>query len=138
MRRRLFLPVNIKGKIRDIAANTLSSWIKQTVLKAYSPSGHPTHDAYIRRLYSVGDTERADLHRAAHEIRAQTTTYNFVSARHTLAAIMKTCYWRSSTVFTNFYLRDITMRDVNNVLRLSTHVLQGDRDARVPNTSLRT
>ena len=131
-RRRLFLPLIPQGKIRDITANTLSSWIKKTVHMAYSPSGRPTHDAYLRRLYSVGDDEVANLHRSAHEIRAQSATYSFVSARHSLASIMKSCYWRSSTVFTNFYLRDITMEDTEHLLRLSTQVLQGGNDARVP------
>ena len=43
-RRSLFLPVILQDKVRDIAANTLSSWIKQTVIKAHSHSGHPLHD----------------------------------------------------------------------------------------------
>ena len=132
-RRRLLLPiVQDKDKPRDIAANTVSSWIKNTVLKAYSSSGQFLHDDHVRRLYNVGDQEAADLNRAAHEVRAQSASYKFDSTNQSLSTIMRACYWRSPTVFTDFYLRDISMEDREHLLRLSSRVLQGDKDAPPP------
>ena len=127
-RRRLFLPIN--SSTRDIVANTVSSWIKSTVIQAYSPSGNPTHDAQIRRIYDISPEEVANLHRAAHEVRAQSTSYSFASTHCALPAILKACYWRSRHVFTDFYLRDVTVEDRDRMYRLSSQVFQGNAGPR--------
>ena len=127
-RRRLFLPIN--QNTRDIVANTVSSWIKSTVLQAYCPSGDPAHDAQIRKMYSIGDEEVANLHRTAHEVLSQSTSYSFASTHCALSAILKACYWRSHHVFTDFYLRDVTVEDRDRMYRLSSQVFQGEAGPR--------
>merc|ERR1711893_205885 len=68
-RRRPFHSTN--PKIRDIVANTVSSWIKSTVIQAYSPSGDFAQDEQLRKTYEIGPDEVANLHHPAHEARAQ-------------------------------------------------------------------
>ena len=132
-RRRLLLPINpANNKVRDITANTVSSWVKKTIVQAYSQSGSLLEDEYIRKLYGVNTQESANFHRAAHEVRAQSTSYKFDSTHHSLEAIMRMCYWRSSSVFTHFYLRDITLEDREHLHRLSTCAAPGYKDARCP------
>ena len=113
-----------------MAASTVSSWIKSTVLKAYSPSGDPAHDAQIRRMYDIGAQEVANLHRAAHEVRAQSASYSFASTHCALSAILKACYWRSSHVFTDFYLRDVTVEDRDRMYSLSRQVFRDEAGPR--------
>ena len=133
-RHRLLLPVDPNNtKVRDITANTVSSWVKNTILQAYSRSGSPLHDEYLRRLYGVDAQEDVDFHRAAHEVRAQSASYKFLSTNQSLEAILRACYWRSSTVFTHFYLRDITVEDREHLYRLSTCAPPGCQDSRNPN-----
>ena len=127
-RRRLFLSTNMK--IRDIVANTVSSWIKSTVIQAYSPSGDPAHDAQLRRIYGIGEDEVANLHRTAHEVRAQSASYSFASTNCALSAILKACYWRSRHVFIDYYLRDVTVEDRDRMYRLSHQVFQGEAGPR--------
>ena len=132
-RRRLFLPLVPAGdKPRDITANTVSSWVKHTVMQAYARSTRPTHDQELRQLYGVDEKEVANFHRAAHESRAQSASYRFDKSHPSLAAIMKACYWRSSNVFINFYLREITMEDKEHLHRLSSLVLPGSKDVQRP------
>ena len=132
-RQRLLLPVDpTNTKVRDITANTVSSWVKNTIIQAYSRSGSPLQDEYLRRLYGVDAQEDANFHRAAHEVRAQSASYKFLSTNQSLEAILRACYWRSSTVFTHFYLRDITVEDREHLNRLSTCALPGCQDSRDP------
>lgn len=135
-RRRLLLPIDpTSTKVKDITANTVSSWVKKTIVQAYSRSGSFTEDEYVRNLYGVDSQESANFHRAAHEVRAQSASYRFDSTHHSLEAIMRACYWRSSSVFTNFYLRDITLEDREHLLRLSTCAAPGRPDTRRPKPS---
>ena len=125
-RRRLFLSIN--PKVRDIVANTVSSWIKSTILQAYSPSGDLAHDEQLRRIYEITPDERAklNLHRPAHEVRAQSASYRFASTNCALTAILKACYWKRSHVFITYYLRDVTVKDKERLYRLSHQVFPGE------------
>ena len=131
-RRRLFLPIS--DSVSDITANTVSHWVKQTLLLAYQATGNATGDAQDRRLFNISDEERKDFTRPAHEIRAQSASLAFASRHYSLASILRSCYWRSHTVFTEFYLRDITVQDNQEMLHLAAQYLPGGQD---PSPSLR-
>ena len=122
-RNRLFLPISNSAK--DISANTVSSWVKQTLLHCYAYSGKPLQDEFDRRLFSVSDSERQDFTRPAHEIRALSSTYAFAVHHHSLTAIMRACYWRCHTVFTSFYLKRVSIQDNKDLFRLASKILPG-------------
>ena len=129
-RRRLFLPISASAS--DITANTISHWVKQTLLLAYQTTGNPTEDAQDRHLFNISDEERRDFTRPAHEIRAQSASFAFASRHYSLASLLRSCYWRSHTVFTEFYLRDITVQDNKEMLHLAAQYLPGGQDPSPP------
>ena len=97
-------------------------------MQAYSPSGDYAHDQQLRRIYEIGPDEVAklNLHRPAHEVRAQSASYRFASTNCALTAILKACYWRDSHVFITHYLRDVTVKDRERLYRLSHQVFPGE------------
>lgn len=123
--RRLFLPVSETSQ--DITANTVSHWIKQTLLLAYKSSGNFNQDDQTRRLFRISEEERENFTRPAHEIRALSSSYAFISRHHTLSSILKACYWRSHSVFTHFYLREVSVEDAQELMHLAAHILPGSQ-----------
>ena len=82
-----------KGHTSDIRPAMLSSWLKQTILLCYKQA-----DQHALDLVQV----------KAHDIRA---FYGGVSADQ----IMQACHWKAHNTFTNFYLKDLTWSDDNNM-----------------------
>ena len=88
-----------KGHTSDIRPATLSSWLKQTILLCYKQADQQALD-----LVQVKD----------HDIRdfvASKAFYGGVSVDQ----IMQACHWKAHNTFTNFYLKDLTWSDDNNM-----------------------
>ena len=90
-----------KHKKGDITSNTISAWIKNVIKLAYK---------------NAQDEDLSLAKVKAHEVRALAAS---VAWSHNLALkdINRACYWRGHSTFTNFYLRDITMHQ-NDELHL--------------------
>ena len=86
-----FLPFTNTG---SVSANTISTWIKLVIRNAYDTLGDSSPD-----LKLAG--------RTAHEVRALAASwaeFNNVA----LTDIINTCNWKRPSVFTSFYLRDVS------------------------------
>ena len=81
-----------EGHISDIRPSTLSSWLKQTILLCY---------------------KQADQQKA-HGIRALVASKAFYGGV-SVDQIMQACHWKAHNTFTNFYLKDLTWSDNNNM-----------------------
>ena len=95
-RQRLFLPLSKTIK-NDVTRNTVSFWLRSTILRAYDKAGLPHPRAHN-----------------PHEIRALASTMALHSNK-SVTAIMEGCFWRSSTVFSSHYLRNISVTDVEGL-----------------------
>ena len=83
-----------KGHASDIRPATLSSWLKQTILLCY---------------------KQADLVQVkAHDIRAFAASKAFYGGV-LVDQIMQDFHWKVHNTFTNFYLKDLTWSDDNNM-----------------------
>jgi integrase len=80
------------GFHRDIAVNTISGWLKQTILQAYETSSGST-----RQLFGV----------KAHQVRSLAASWAFLR-NASLDSILEAGSWRSHNTFTHFYLKDLT------------------------------
>ena len=92
-RRPLFLPLRATES-GQIGANTVSAWLKATVLKAYEVASGSEEVMRVQRV-------------RAHDIRAFSASWSLLR-NVSLPSIMRACRWKSHTTFTNFYLRDLT------------------------------
>ena len=85
--------------IPDIRPATLSSWLKQTILLCYKQA----------------DQQALDLVQVkVHDIRAFTASKAFYGGV-SVDQIMQACHWKVHNTFTNFYLKDLTWSDDNNM-----------------------
>ena len=88
-----------KGHTSDIRPATLSSWLKQTILLCYKQA----------------DQQALDLVQVkAHDIRAFAASKAFYGGV-SVDQIMQACHWKAHNTFTNFYLKDLTWSDDNNM-----------------------
>ena len=88
-----------KGHTSDIRPATLSSWLKQTTLLCYKQA----------------DQQALDLVQVkAHDIRAFAASKAFFGGV-LVDQIMQACHWKAHKTFTNFYLKDLTWSDDNNM-----------------------
>ena len=88
-----------KGYTSDIKPATLSSWLKQTILLCYKQA----------------DQQALDLVQLkAHDIRAFAASKVFYGGV-SVDQIMQACHWKAHNTFTNFYLKDLTWSDDNNL-----------------------
>ena len=114
--KRLFLPLTAdKTKLH---ANTVSGWIKSLVQYAYD---HATAEDY--RVLQI-TKEKPDLNRPAHEVRAWSSSLAWHAGTTSINSLMRGCYWKSHNVFTNHYLRDVSVECVNG-LKLASRCLPG-------------
>ena len=91
-RKRLFVAFK-KGYSQDIVKNTVSGWIKKTVL----------------RCYELSSKEVQDLHGVkAHQVRALAASWA-LHRNCSMEKILSACSWKNHTTFTSFYLRDMTL-----------------------------
>ena len=90
--RKLFISFDANHQ-KDITANTISAWIKNT----------------IKLAYKLSSDDQALIHQvSAHEVRALASSVAF-SHNLSLQDINRSCYWRGHSTFTQYYLRDIAM-----------------------------
>ena len=88
-----------KGHTSDIRPATLSSWLKQTILLCYKQA----------------DQQALDMVQVkAHDIRAFAASKAFYGGV-SVDQIMQACHWKAHKTFTNFYLKDLTWSDDNNM-----------------------
>ena len=88
-----------KGPTSDIRPATLSSWLKQTILLCYKQA----------------DQQALDLVQVkAHDITAFAASKAFYGGV-SVDQILQACHWKAHNTFTNFYLKDLTWSDDNNL-----------------------
>ena len=88
-----------KGHTADITPTRLSPWLKQTILLCYKQT----------------DQQALDLVQVkAHDIRAFAASKAFYGGV-LVDQIMQACHWKGHNTFTNFYLKDLTWSDDNNM-----------------------
>ena len=91
--------ISKKGHTSDIRPATLSSWLKQTILLCYKQA----------------DQQALDLVQVkAHDIRAFAASKAFYGGV-SVDQIMQACHWKAHNTFKNFYLKDLTWSDDNNL-----------------------
>ena len=101
---RLFMPFKEEDRDKEIHKNTISSYIRTVINRAYEQA--PSH--------------RTEFHGTrTHEIRAISSSLN-LHVNLSYDQILRSCTWSSTTPFTSHYLRDVT------------DVVQGMRRLRVP------
>ena len=84
-----------KGFDKDNSPDTISSWIKRTVILCYE----------------LSDQEAHTLHQVkAHDVRAFAASKAFQSGI-SLEQILSACHWKSHNTFTQFYLKDVAWAD---------------------------
>ena len=88
-----------QGHTSDIRPATLSSWLKQTIVLCYKQA----------------DQQALDLVQGkAHNIRAFAASQAFYGGV-SVDQIMQACHWKAHNTFSNFYLKDLTWSDNNNI-----------------------
>ena len=92
-RKRLFLSCN-KKHLKDISRNTVSMWIRSTILQAYKDAGLSPPQASN-----------------PHELRALAATMS-LHCNTPVSDILTGCFWATDSVFATFYLRDVSTEDV--------------------------
>jgi integrase len=88
----LFITISEKGLVKATHPNTLSSWVKGVIAKAYDTNKR---------------NKGALLNRATHEIRAQGASYALYE-NVAMESILQQCRWSQQTTFTSFYLREVS------------------------------
>ena len=92
----------LKSKQGDIAAQTISNWIKDL----------------IHFTLKNCSTENASLHGVkAHDVRAQAASWSFKGGIP-LLDIMRSCTWKSHSTFTSFYFRNVALKNLEDTYRL--------------------
>ena len=92
----------LKSKQGDIAAQTISNWIKDL----------------IHFTLKNCSTESASLHGVkAHDVRAQAASWSFRGGVP-LLDIMRSCTWKNHSTFTSFYFRNVSLKNLEDSYRL--------------------
>jgi len=97
--KRLFISCRPE-RTKDITKNTIAFWIRATILDAYKTSGKPPPSS-----------------QRPHELRALAATM----AMHLnipVMEIMKGCFWAGESTFSSYYLRDLSVEDVEGIKHL--------------------
>ena len=81
------------GFTEDIKKNTISGWIKSTVLEAYQEGSEAA-----KTLFRV----------KAHDVRAFSASWAFLN-NVTMEKILQAGAWKAHGTFTNFYMKDMTV-----------------------------
>ena len=114
-RKRLFLPISETSKV-ELSANAISWWIKKLVSYAYSSASPST-----LQLLQI-PTQEPSLFRVTHEVRAMSSSVAWNHHQTSLQNLLKSCYWKGHTVFTDFYLRDISAVKSDKLV-IASHVI---------------
>jgi hypothetical protein len=120
--KRLFISYNT-GMETDITANTISNWLKQTIVYIYQ---HSTKKE--RKLFNIESTELKQV--SAHDVRKLSTSWA-LDQHVPMHSILKACCWRAQTTFTSFYLQQM-YNDRSKMFRLgpivaAKHVVRPER-----------
>jgi integrase len=97
-RRRLFIP--LKKKESEISRTELSFWMRNVILKAYAAE-------------KLAPPASINLH----ETRAIASTMALHS-NCSLSDIMQGCFWKSQSVFSSHYLRDVEVVDKDEIMKM--------------------
>ena len=81
-----------KGYTQEISKNTISSWIKKAIIKAYEST---TEDH--RRVSGI----------KAHDVRGVASSLALMK-HASIDSILEACSWKNHSTFTRFYLKDLT------------------------------
>lgn len=92
-RMRLFISCN-KKHFQHTSRNTVSMWIRSTILQTYKDAGL-----------------NPPLATNSHELRALAATMSF-HCNTPVSDILTGCFWATDSVFATFYLRDVSTEDV--------------------------
>ena len=114
---KLFIP--IANDKNDITANTITSWVKKVILRAYKDAT----PAILKKL-EVPVTE-PNLFRPAHELRALGPSYSFASSHPALQDVLRSGYWKRPGTFIRHYLKDVQVQTQSGLFMLAEHVLPG-------------
>ena len=120
--RRLLLPLT--DRVNDVCANTVSGWIKKTIKMAYERATQEDLNA------CQVPAEEPDFFRAAHEVRALGASLAWHKGNMSLRTLLKSCHWRSHTVFTKCYLRDLSSGDDQQGYGFATRFLPSSSSQR--------
>ena len=101
-RRRLFIPLNKKDS--EISRTELSFWLRCVILKAYTAE-------------KLSPPSAINLH----ETRAIASTMA-LHRNCSLSEIMQGCFWKSQSVFSSHYLRDLEVQDKFDTMTLGPMV----------------
>ena len=104
-RRRLLLSWN-EGFKKDITKNTISRWIREVIISAYK----------------CLPPDQRNFRARAHEVRALAASLAF-KCTTSLKEVLDAAYWKSENTFINFYLRDISRLNEENVGGISSVVV---------------
>ena len=96
-----------KGHTSDIRPSTLSSWLKQSILLCYKQADQQSLDVVQVKV---------------HDIRAFVASKAFYSGV-LVDQIMQACHWKAHNTFTNFYVKDLTWSDKDNIIYLGPVVV---------------
>ena len=91
-RNRLFISFK-SGYTKDICKNTISSWLKKTIVTAYKLADKDTC-----QLVGV----------KAHDVRAMASSWA-LQRNVSMDNILTACQWKNHSTFTQFYLKDLTV-----------------------------
>ena len=127
--RRLFVPVN-ESRHRDIVKTTLSRWVSALIKSAYAdlasePRAGASEHLTDRPLGRGGGALTLPLSQArTHEVRAWSASIAAANSVR-LDEILQAAYWRSTNVFVDFYLRDVSSVRLDGLHTLSAVVTSG-------------
>ena len=91
-KRKLFIAYK-QGYDKEIHANTISSWVKNTILLAYE---------------SMTDEDKRLMGVKAHQVRAMAASWA-LQKNVSMENIMVACSWKSHNTFTQYYLKDMAL-----------------------------
>ena len=126
--RRLFLPCS-DTRHKDVIKSCISRWVSSLIKDAYASLApqNVAREPFTSSERRGGGATLIPLSQArTHEVRAWGTTLAATQSTH-LDQVLQAAYWRSSDVFTNFYLRDISCLRLDGLHAISSVVAAGQR-----------
>ena len=114
--KRLFLPLTTNKA--NLHANTVSGWVKSLVQYSYE---HATDEDF--RILGI-EKAPPNLHRPAHEVRAWSASVAWLAGTTSIRSLMRGCHWKTHNVFTDHYLRDVSVKTVSG-LQIASRFLPG-------------
>ena len=92
-RKKLFVAYKKGYGEKDIHPSTISSWLKETIIKTYE-----TMSGEEQRLTGV----------KAHQVRGMAASWALY-CNTSMESIMQACTWKAHNTFTQYYLKDLSL-----------------------------